>query len=236
MKSEKKYTESFFDELFKEKEIIDYELVDKKMMGRRDRLIIKILENYGVNGKRCLDIGPGTGRWLKYCKTGGACYLGAIDLSEESINRYRNMCDAVQKADVEIDSFNFENSFFDVTLSFMVLEHLRDPQKYLSEIFRVTKTGGLILMTIPNIVSFRSRLRVLFGYLPHAVSSDRTHIKFYTRRELKALFKKFNAFVEMIPTTFTPHPFNSKKIRIPSIRLTQSLDDHLLFRVRRISL
>jgi len=66
----------------------------------------------------------------------------------------------------------------------MTLEHLRDPESYLSEIIRVCKNDGLLIMSIPNIVSFISRLRVIFGLMPEAVRSDATHIKFYAKKRI----------------------------------------------------
>lgn len=201
-------------------------------MGIRDRKVIKLLSKFGVKGKHCLDIGPGTGRWLQFLKKSGASYLGAIDISQESLDRCNILCNKTQKADVESEIFNFEADYFDIVISFMILEHLRDPENYISEIARVTKDNGIILMTIPNIVSFMSRIRVFFGIMPAAITSDKTHVKFYTEKELIKLFKPFNLKPIMIPTSFSINPFNSRKLRVPSSRIIKSLDDHLLFVVQ----
>lgn len=226
----KTYTEKTFDKMFSQKEIIDYQNLSGEM-GRRDKQIIKWLLSYGVKNKYCLDIGPGTGRWLQFLKDNEAANLCAIDISEESLKRCSSLCNKTQKADIEKDDFIFESDYFDIIISFMTLEHLRDPSKFLSEIFRVSKNGTLVLMTIPNIVSFTSRIRVLLGFLPKAVSSDDTHVKFYTKKELIKLFEPFNSLPQMIPTSYSLHPFNIKKLRIPSNRFTSSLDDHLLFSI-----
>gem|GEM_PF-1940602 len=224
------YNEQAFDKIFREKEHINYSKVTGKM-GWRDKKVVKHLLEHGVKDKYCLDVGPGTGRWLQFLKDNGAAYLGAIDISRESLNRCSHLCNKVQKANVETDRFDFKDNFFDVVVSFMILEHLRDPGNYISEIIRVVKKGGLILMTIPNIASFLSRIRLLLGILPAAVSSDNTHVRFYTKRELITLFKPFDLIPEMIPTSFSINPFNSKRLKIPSNKLTCSLDDHLLFRI-----
>ena len=55
------------------------------------------------------------------------------------------ICDKTQKANLEDDKFVFEDAFFDIVVSFEVLEHLYDPQKFISELKRVTKKGALIL-------------------------------------------------------------------------------------------
>jgi len=230
MLNKRTYNEEAFDKIFRKKEIIDYSYVSGKM-GRRDAQIIKTLKNFGVTGKKCLDIGPGTGRWLQFLKDNGASYLGCIDLSLESLNRCVVLCDKQQKADVENEQFDFDSDFFDITISFMLLEHLRNPDNYISEMIRVTKNNGLILMSIPNILSFISRFRVLAGKLPTAVKSDKTHVKFYTKKELNRLFAPYNLKVEMIPTSISINPYNPKSVRLASNRFLSSFDDHLLFKI-----
>ena len=232
MNKNKTYTERTFNKLFQKKEKLLYEF-DTNEMSRRDRKIIKLLSEFGVKGKHCLDIGPGTGRWLQFLKKQSASYLGAIDISQESLDRCEILCDKTQKADVENEPCDYESDYFDIVISFMILEHLRDPENYISEIARVTKNNGIILMTIPNIVSFMSRIRVIFGIMPQAITSDKTHVKFYTEKELIKLFKPFNLKPIMIPTSFSINPFNSKKPRVPSSRIIKSLDDHLLFVVQK---
>lgn len=224
------YTENFFDNVFLEKEIINYSQVTGKM-GRRDKQVIKHLQEFGIDGKSCLDVGPGTGRWLQLLKDNGASYLGAVDISAESIMRCSSLCNKIQKADVENDRFDFESNSFDIIVSFMILEHLRNPMNYLSEIIRVAKDKSLILMTIPNITSFVSRIRMILGIMPQAVTCDETHVKFYTKRELKRLFFPHHLKPEVIPTSFSLNPFNTRSFRIPTNRFLSSLDDHTLFKV-----
>jgi len=233
MNKEKTYTESAFDEIFKNKDIIEYKFDNNSSkMSRRDMQIIKHLTAFGIRATKCLDVCPGTGRWLNFFKQHQASYVAGIDISQEVLNKCSPLCDKIQRVDVEKEKFDFESDFFDVVTSFMVLEHIRNPKKYISELIRVTKKGGIILMTIPNIVSFLSRVRVVFGKLPIAVASDKTHIKFYTEDELIKLFIPFNLRPEVLPTSFSLNPFNPMKFRIPSNRMTKSLDDHILFMIK----
>ena len=230
----KTYTEETFDNTFQEKTVIDYNQYNEitKKTGYRDKKIMSLLKDFGVDGKNCLDVCPGTGRWLTYLKSNRASYLSAIDISQKSIDKCIGLCDKIQKADVESEKFDFESNFFDLVISFMALEHIRDPSLYLSEIMRVVKNDGLIIMTIPNIVSFISRIRVLFGIMPQAVTNDPTHIKFYTHKELIKIFEPYNQKPKIIPTSFSINPLNAQSLRIPSNKLTKSLDDHLLFYIR----
>lgn len=54
-----------------------------------------------------------------------------------------------------------EPRLFDLVLSVEGVEHLENPHAFLAEINRVLKPGGQCIVTTPNIVSIRSRVRFL---------------------------------------------------------------------------
>jgi 2-polyprenyl-3-methyl-5-hydroxy-6-metoxy-1,4-benzoquinol methylase len=56
----------------------------------------------------------------------------------------------------------FGDALFDVVLSIEGIEHLEDRYRYLRELHRVLRPGGTLILTTPNIVSVRSRVR-FFG-------------------------------------------------------------------------
>jgi len=230
MKKRKNITQKNFNTIFSNKNDINYEF-DVKNLSIRDKKIVKTLLGYGISGRKCLDVGPGTGRWLKFFRLNNASYIGAIDFSEIAVQNSRQYCDKIQLADVENESFNYDSNYFDVITSFMVLEHLKDPQNYISELVRVVKNNGIIIMSIPNIVSFMSRIRVLFGKLPVAIVLDKTHIKFYTKKELIKQFEPYNLVPKVIPTSFSINPFNTDLIKIPSLKIFSSFSDDLLFKI-----
>jgi len=232
MKKTNEYIAAHFDGVYSAKPRVKYSF-DIRKMGPKDRKIVKYLLNYGVAGKRCLDIGPGTGRWLTFLKTNGADYLGAIDISQQSLERCSGLCDKTQQADIERDRFDFESDFFDITTSFEVLEHLKDPDHYIREMIRVTKSGGMIMMSTPNIVSFASRVRMVFGIRPVAMTSDKTHVRFHGRKDITGLFSTYDVKPVFISTSFSLNPKTPKsRLRVPLFGALSSLDDSLLFVIR----
>jgi SAM-dependent methyltransferase len=93
-----------------------------------------------LNGK-ILDIGCGQKPYQGICKCNE--YIGLeIDTPE---NRAR------KKADFFYDGVTmpFENKSFDSLISNQVFEHIFNPYQFLKETNRVTKMGGLFLMTVP---------------------------------------------------------------------------------------
>jgi len=53
----------------------------------------------------------------------------------------------------------WSDRFFDAALSVEGIEHLENRHAYLRELARVLKPGGTLVLTTPNIVSLRSRIR-----------------------------------------------------------------------------
>jgi len=226
------HTEKHFDKIFVNKTKIEYQL-DFHKLGPKDKRIADLLKKYGIKGKKCLDVGPGTGRWIKYLRQMGAGSITAIDISDQAINKCRPLCDEIKKINIENEKFNLNTNSFDIVISFEVLEHLYDPAHYLSEILRVMDNDALLVMSTPNMTSFISRIRMLFGELPVAVASDSTHIRFYRKKDIKNLFKKFNLHTTFVPTSISLNPLKPKSsLRIPSMQIISSLDDSLVFYTR----
>lgn len=57
----------------------------------------------------------------------------------------------------DAEEMPFENGSFDRVVSFETIEHLRDQKKFLSEVRRVLKSDGILILSSPNKSSFRAR-------------------------------------------------------------------------------
>ncbi len=68
---------------------------------------------------------------------------------------------------------NIPSNIFDYVVAFQVIEHIRDDKRFLTEIFRVLKKGGNLILTTPN------RLR--------SFTRNPWHIREYTADELGRL-------------------------------------------------
>jgi SAM-dependent methyltransferase len=64
------------------------------------------------------------------------------------------------------DRLPFAASSFDLVTANMVIEHIKDPDSMLLEIFRILKPGGLFLFHTPN---SKAPLIIFSGWLPHSV-------------------------------------------------------------------
>jgi 2-polyprenyl-3-methyl-5-hydroxy-6-metoxy-1,4-benzoquinol methylase len=71
------------------------------------------------------------------------------------------LAERFRKADLNV-SLPWDDETFDVACSIEGIEHLENPYQYLRELHRVIRPGGHLILTTPNIISLRSRVR-FFG-------------------------------------------------------------------------
>jgi glycosyltransferase involved in cell wall biosynthesis/SAM-dependent methyltransferase len=98
------------------------------------------------------------------------CYFGKLgQVDQKSIvseNGQTFECD-VDHFDAERDVFPYAGASFDTVLCCELIEHLfTDPMHMMSEINRILKPGGHLLITTPNLGSLRAISAVLLGYHP----------------------------------------------------------------------
>ena len=108
-------------------------------------------------GARVLDAPCGSGSLVVALRTAGYAAVGAdIDPAARA-----PLGEAFQLADLS-NPLPWPDGFFDAVLSVEGIEHLENRQAFLRELFRVLKHGGTLVLTTPNTVSVRSRVR-FFG-------------------------------------------------------------------------
>jgi glycosyltransferase involved in cell wall biosynthesis/SAM-dependent methyltransferase len=99
-----------------------------------------------------------------------ACYFGPC--GAKSHKRVRSSdgeefeCE-VDLFNAEADLFPYPSEYFSTVLCCELIEHLNaDPMHTMAEINRVLKPGGHVLLTTPNVISFRAIAGILQGYHP----------------------------------------------------------------------
>lgn len=80
---------------------------------------------------------------------------------------------------------------FDVIFAGEIIEHLFDDRKFIRDCYKFLKPGGILIVTVPNLVSLVNRLLMLFGAMPmvsYAAASFHYHV--YNRKAAKNLIKE----------------------------------------------
>lgn len=105
--------------------------------------------------------------------------------------KLRTLC-----VDLESDELPVEDGYFDFVLCGEVIEHMEiDPMFMLSEINRVVKDSGKLLVTTPNLLSSRGLYKIIHGIEPyfymqyHRSREMYRHNYEYTAKSLEAMLK-----------------------------------------------
>jgi 2-polyprenyl-3-methyl-5-hydroxy-6-metoxy-1,4-benzoquinol methylase len=110
-----------------------------------------------------LDVPTGQGAISKELeKLGFKVFLG--DIARQNIFYKNGRC-------IQIDmekSFPFKEKTFDYGVCIEGVEHIENPYGLVREFARVIKKGGYLVITTPNVMTIKSRLRFLFySYLDY---------------------------------------------------------------------
>jgi glycosyltransferase involved in cell wall biosynthesis/SAM-dependent methyltransferase len=150
-----------------------------------------------------LQITPALKTKLGYGEVRG-CYYGPAGRVEhrevEAENGDKFNCD-IDLFDAERDRFPYSDSYFATVLCCELIEHLpSDPMHMMSEINRILRPGGQVVITTPNICSNRAISAILHGYHPGFFPAyirpnpggdptEARHNREYAPRELALLFR-----------------------------------------------
>src|SRR5262249_40212919 len=129
------------------------EALQKVLYNRRVRMVEAVRR--GQQG-RVLDVGCGRGLLLAAFRRSGWETQGT-ELSDAAGSYARE----VAKVPVEtgtLEAINFPSDHFDAITMWHVLEHIHDPRVMLSEVSRLLKPGGVLLVGVPNFSGFEARL------------------------------------------------------------------------------
>ena len=159
--------------------------------------VVDILERLRLSlpdAPALLDIGCGGGqlasaaRDLSYRVTGIECHPAALAVAQDRVDELL----PVDLADQEKVTAALYDRKFDIILFADVLEHMPDPLSVLLFYLRFLKSGGRIVVSLPNIACWDRRLALLFGHFDYTASGimDRTHLRFFTFRTAQALLRE----------------------------------------------
>jgi SAM-dependent methyltransferase len=140
------------------------------------------------SGKRVLDVACGEGYGSRILSNAAASVVG-VDISAEAVvharSRYAN--NTLEFVEASAASLPFPDASFDVVVSFETIEHHDQHKEMLSEIRRVLRPGGLLVLSSPN----KQYYSVEPGY------SNPYHVKELFREELLALAGRYFTSIQI---------------------------------------
>lgn len=160
------------NESLKDKEIIEFynksnsyleSLIKHNNKNFND--ILNTFYTYIPKELKVLEIGCGTGQLANLLANSGYMTTGS-DLSNLFITQAKQMYSS-PNLEYFVDNSNksiFLDNSYDVVFSYCVLEHSTDPLSMLSEMNRIVKNNGFIIIALPNLLDPKYHLKKVFSW------------------------------------------------------------------------
>jgi ubiquinone/menaquinone biosynthesis C-methylase UbiE len=151
--------------------------------------IVSAIRKYTAHDGKILDWGCGDGSFIRLLRSFGLHCFG-IDAYKKDLNDPCILNATIQNA-------GFPDEYFDIITCFHVLEHLTDPLASVKHALMLLKTGGLIIIEVPNLDSvgfqiFKRRWQPL--EIP-------THLNHFTPVTLQKVFEAAGK-IQIVKTEF----------------------------------
>jgi len=152
-------------------------------------LYLDMLESYGCRvGGKLLEVGSGTGDLLVEAQVRGFEVTG-IEYSSHAVATARSRLGegTAQVICGEVETVNLPEASFDACVLSDVLEHARNPEKFLKAVNRLLKPGGFLFLSTPSLDSWSARL---LG--KHWMEYKTEHLYYFSRATLEQLLFSTN--------------------------------------------
>lgn len=184
-------SESYISHTDSNKTIFDnvYQLVKNYTLNKK----IKLINSFNTEEKKILDVGAGTGDFLKVCKNNN-WKVNGVEPSEKAR-------DFASKKNIELkkDISEFNNEQFDVISLWHVLEHIPNLIEYINQLKKLLKPNGVLIIAVPNYKSYDANHYKEFW----AAYDVPRHLWHFSQTSIKKLFSTIEMNVEkIIPMKF----------------------------------
>lgn len=172
-------------------------------------------------GAKVLEIGYGDGYGARHMAAKSPKTLFyAIDIFKELELGDTTEADLCNCQFMTYDGVNipFEDGFFDVVISFQVIEHVDDVPRFLSEIKRVLKPDGTAMITTPN-----RTYRLCDGQEP----ANKFHLREYSADQLEAELGRVFGSVKVAGVMSSPEIMKAEWRRVRNGRADYSLPQRI---------
>lgn len=157
-----------------------YHIVRNLTLSSKRRLILSLT---GLGSGKLLDIGAGTGAFVRFMKNNGWSTTGLEP--DESARLQAQTINNAQLLSSDI-LYDLPAESFDVITMWHVLEHVHNLDKYFEQLKKLIKPHGKIFIAVPNYLSFDGHF---YGSCWAAYDVPR-HLFHFSPFSLKKLFNK----------------------------------------------
>ena len=179
-------SDSYISHTDSKKSFIDriYQLVKNYTLKQK----VKLINSFNTESKTILDVGAGTGDFLKVCKKNNWDAYGI-----EPSDKARKIA-AEKEINLKQDISELKNELFDVITLWHVLEHIPNLIEYIDQLKKLLKPNGVLLIAVPNYKSYDAEY-----YKEYWAAYDvPRHLWHFSKESIQKLFSQVNMNVEKI--------------------------------------
>lgn len=163
-----------------------------------------------------LDVGCGEGILGEEIGKGtkNSVFVCGVDISDNALETAKAHYNENHQIDVDTNSISslLNNRRFDYIVCLEMIEHIIYPENLLKEFPGLLKKDGKLIISVPNFVSFKNRLKILKGDFPYEqhIFHSAEHIHYFTYHSFKKLLNdnKFRV-LSILDSDFTFLPIYS---------------------------
>ncbi|MCF2874826.1 MULTISPECIES: class I SAM-dependent methyltransferase [unclassified Tenacibaculum] len=161
-----------------------YQLVKNYTLKKK----LKLINSFNTESKTILDIGAGTGDFLKVCKENNWEIKG-VEPSDKARKIAEEKSIRLHEEITEI-----KNTSFDVITLWHVLEHIPNLVEYTNQLKKLLKPNGVLIIAVPNYKSYDADYYKEFW----AAYDVPRHLWHFSKNSIQKIFSNINMNVEKI--------------------------------------
>jgi 2-polyprenyl-3-methyl-5-hydroxy-6-metoxy-1,4-benzoquinol methylase len=179
----------------------------------------RMIQLVGRN-KTVLDVGCARGNTGRVLVNQFNCIVSGIEKDPQAADCARDVYQQVIVGDIEniATLTQVRGGPFDIIIFADVLEHLQQPERVLSASRSLLQPEGYVLISLPNIVTLRLRIRFLLGRFEYTEQGimDKTHLRFFTFKTAREMIAASGYSIEHFEF-LVGHRFGRRlaRLRIP---------------------
>jgi SAM-dependent methyltransferase len=147
-------------------------------------LIARRVKKHSAGGAM-LDVGGGSGRFLKFIKDNYPEFDPTLIEVNKDLCRVASETFGLKTFNGTIEELQQQGRKFDVVVSIATIEHVCDPASYLASIRKVMNDGGILYLTMPRL----GRLTRTFSTTAVYDVFPPLHLNFFDKRSIRAILE-----------------------------------------------
>jgi len=156
--------------------------------------VARLANGQPSGARRLLDVGCWDGSATReYAAAFGARALG-VEVFDAPASEARRRDVEVSQIDLEVGRFPWPDESIDLVIANQVLEHLKNVWHPMSEMSRVLRPGGWLIVSVPNLASLHNRILLMLGLQPSSIRTQGPHVRGFTTGEIVRLVRLGSVF------------------------------------------